>query len=75
MTDRTPGTPGPRNAPAAPPPSDAWSAAVGWESSAKLRRARALAMTDDERLRVVEEMIGMAVASGTFRAKRPHAAQ
>jgi hypothetical protein len=30
-------------------------------------------MTDDERLRVVEEMIGMAVASGFFRAKRPHA--
>jgi hypothetical protein len=32
-------------------------------------------MSDDERLRVVEEMIRMAVASGAFRAKRPHAAE
>jgi len=32
-------------------------------------------MSDDERLRVVEEMIRMALASGTFRAKRPHASQ
>jgi hypothetical protein len=31
-------------------------------------------MSDDERLRVVEEMIRMAVASGVFRAKRPHKA-
>jgi hypothetical protein len=31
-------------------------------------------MSDDERLRVVEEMIRMAVASGAFRAKRPRAA-
>jgi hypothetical protein len=53
----------------------AWSESVGWEASAKLRRARALAMSDDERLLVVEEMIRMAVASGTFRAKRPHAAE
>jgi hypothetical protein len=30
-------------------------------------------MTDDERLLVVEEMIRMAVSSGSFRAKRPHA--
>jgi hypothetical protein len=72
MTDRASGTPRDRTAPA-PPAVDAWSAAVGWDASAKLRRARALAMTDDERLRVVEEMIGMAVASGAFRAKRPHA--
>jgi hypothetical protein len=59
-----------------PPPAgaDAWSESAGWEASAKLRRARALAMSDDERLLVVEEMIQMAVASGTFRAKRPHAA-
>jgi hypothetical protein len=55
--------------------ADAWSESVGWEASAKLRRARALAMSDDERLLVVEEMIQMAVASGTFRAKRPHAAE
>jgi hypothetical protein len=54
--------------------TNAWNESVGWEASAKLRRARALAMSDDERLRVVEEMIRMAVASGTFRAKRPHAA-
>ena len=58
-----------------PAGADAWSASVGWEASAKLRRARALAMSDDERLLVVEEMIRMAVASGTFRAKRPHAAE
>jgi hypothetical protein len=56
-----------------PAGADAWSESVGWEASAKLRRARALAMSDDERLLVVEEMIRMAVASGTFRAKRPHA--
>jgi hypothetical protein len=53
---------------------DAWSETAGWEASARLRRARALAMTDDERLLVVEEMIRMAVSSGSFRAKRPHAA-
>jgi hypothetical protein len=57
------------------PSADAWSESVGWEASARLRRARALAMSDDERLLVVEEMIQMAVASGTFRAKRPHAAE
>jgi hypothetical protein len=55
--------------------ADGWGESVGWEASAKLRRARALAMSDDERLRVVEEMIRMAVASGAFRAKRPHAAE
>jgi hypothetical protein len=54
--------------------SDGWGESAGWEASAKLRRARALAMSDDERLRVVEEMIRMAVASGVFRAKRPHKA-
>jgi hypothetical protein len=32
-------------------------------------------MTDDERLLVVEEMIRMAVSSGSFRAKRPHVAE
>jgi hypothetical protein len=58
-----------------PAPVDAWNESVGWEASAKLRRARALAMSDDERLLVVEEMIRMAVASGTFRAKRPHVAE
>jgi hypothetical protein len=58
-----------------PAAADAWSESVGWEASAKLRRARALTMSDDERLLVVEEMIRMAVASGTFRAKRPHAAE
>jgi len=58
-----------------PAGADAWSESVGWEASAKLRRARALAMSDDERLLVVEEMIRMAVASGTFRAKRPHVAE
>ncbi|HEY7877216.1 MAG TPA: hypothetical protein VIC55_03280 [Gemmatimonadaceae bacterium] len=62
MTDRVP----------QPAGADAWSESVGWEASARLRRARALAMSDDERLLVVEEMIRMAVASGTFRAKRPH---
>jgi hypothetical protein len=55
--------------------ADAWSESAGWEASAKLRRARALTMSDDERLLVVEEMIRMAVASGTFRAKRAHAAE
>ncbi len=54
--------------------SDGWGESAGWEASAKLRRARALTMSDDERLRVVEEMIQMAVASGAFRAKRPHSA-
>jgi hypothetical protein len=58
-----------------PAGTDAWSASVGWEASAKLRRARALAMSDDQRLLVVEEMIRMAVSSGTFRAKRPHATE
>jgi hypothetical protein len=58
-----------------PAGTDAWSEAVGWEASARLRRARALAMSDDERLLVVEEMIRMAVSSGTFRAKRPHATE
>jgi hypothetical protein len=65
MKDRVPQPAGP----------DAWSESVGWEASAKLRRARALAMSDDERLLVVEEMIRMAVSSGTFRAKRPHASE
>jgi len=55
--------------------ADGWGGTAGWEASAKLRRARALSMSDDERLRVVEEMIQMAVASGAFRAKRPHAAE
>jgi hypothetical protein len=55
--------------------ADGWGESAGWEASAKLRRARALAMSDDERLRVVEEMIRMAVASGAFRAKRPRAAE
>ena len=72
MTDHVP-----RARPAASTPPallpDDWSNSAGWEASARLRRARSLAMTDDERLRVVEEMIGMAVASGFFRAKRPHA--
>jgi hypothetical protein len=58
-----------------PSGGDGWGESAGWEASAKLRRARALAMSDDERLRVVEEMIRMAVASGAFRAKRPHAAE
>jgi hypothetical protein len=58
-----------------PAGTDAWSETAGWEASAKLRRARALAMSDDERLLVVEEMIRMAVSSGTFRAKRPHASE
>jgi hypothetical protein len=56
------------------PGPDGWDDSAGWEASAKLRRARALAMSDDERLRVVEEMIQMAVASGSFRPKRPHSA-
>lgn len=70
MTDAVPRGPRHRNPVASP---DAWLESSGWEASARLRRTRALAMTDDERLLVVEEMIHMAVSSGSFRAKRPHA--
>jgi hypothetical protein len=43
----------------------------GSSESARVRRERALAMSPEERLAVVEEMIRLAIAAGTFQPKRP----
>jgi hypothetical protein len=53
-------------------PEDAqWKAAAGWEAAAEFRRQRDLALSPAERLAIVEEMIRMAIAAGTFRPKPP----
>ena len=49
-----------------------WKAVAGWEAPARLRRQRELALSPDERLALVEEMIRMAIAAGTFRPRAPH---
>jgi hypothetical protein len=56
--------------PDAPRPAEDWATASGWEGAARFRRARDRAMTDAERLQVVEDMIHLAITAGTYRPRK-----